>query len=137
MKKKVAIPIWSGRVCTVFDFASQLLIVDLEGGKELKRNEYALGNVPPLIHASRLLHLNVQVLICGSISSSLANIVINNGIRIIPFICGDVDEVLNAYITGSLADPRFRLPGFIPTPGGYWKGHRGFRGSRKNKKLKY
>ena len=135
-KKIVAIPIWSGRVCTVFDFANQLLIVDLEGGKELKRNKYALGNVPPLIHASRLLHLNVQVLICGSISSSLANIVINNGIRIIPFICGDVDEVLNAYITGSLTDPQFRLPGCIPTPGGYWKGRRAFRGGRK-KKLNY
>ncbi|GAF89127.1 unnamed protein product, partial [marine sediment metagenome] len=127
-KTRVAIPIWSGRVCTVFDFAQRLLIVDLDGGKELERKEYVLENVPPLIRASRLLHLNVQVLICGAISSSLASLVSKYGIKIIPSICGDIDEVLNAYITGSLATPRFRLPGYTPTPGGYWKGHRRFRG---------
>ena len=130
-KTRVAIPIWSGRVCTVFDFAQRLLIVDLEGGKELERKEYSLENVPPLIRASRLLHLNVQVLICGAISNSLASLVINYGIRIIPFICGDIDEILNAYTTGSLAAPQFRLPGFTLTPGGYRKDHQRFRGGRK------
>ena len=130
-KTRLAIPIWSGRVCTVFDFSQRLLVVDFEGNKELERKEYALENLPSMIRASRLLRLNVQVLICGAVSSSLAGLVSNYGIRIIPFICGDIDEVLNAYITGSLADPRFRLPGCTPTPGGYWKGHRGFRGGRK------
>ena len=130
-KTRLAIPIWSGRVCTVFDFAQQLLIVDFEGNDELERKEYALENVPPLIRASRLLRLNVQVLICGAISSSLASLVSNYGIKIIPSICGDIDEVLNAYITGSLSSPRFRLPGYTPIPGGYWKGHRRFRGGRK------
>ena len=130
-KTRVAIPIWSGRVCTVFDFAQRLLIVDFEGNKELERKEYALENVPPLIRASRLLHLNVQVLICGAISSSLASFVSNYKIRTIPFICGDIDEVLNAYITGSLAAQRFRLPGCASTPVGYRKGHRRFRGGRK------
>jgi len=115
----------------VFDFAQRLLIVDWEGGKELERREYALENVPPLIRASRLLHLNVQVLICGAVSNSLASLVSNYGIRIIPSICGDIDEVLNAYLTGSLAAPRFRLPGFTSSTGGDWKGHRRFRGGRK------
>jgi len=115
----------------VFDFAQQLLIVDFEGNDELERKEYTLENVPPLIRTSRLLRLNVQVLICGAISSSLASLVSNYGIKIIPSICGDIDEVLNAYITGSLAAPRFRLPGYTPTPGGYGKVHRRFRGGRK------
>jgi len=115
----------------VFDFAQRLLIVDWEGGKELERREYALENVPPLIRASRLLHLKVQVLICGALSSSLASLVSNYGIRIIPSICGDIDEVLNAYLTGSLTAPRFRLPGFTPFVGGDRKGHRRFHGGRK------
>jgi len=130
-KTRVAIPIWSDRVCTVFDFAQRLLIVDLEGNKEFERKEHALGNVPPLIRASRILHLNAQILICGAISSSLASIVINYGITIIPFICGDVDEVLNAYMTGSLADPRFRLPGSTHTFGECRKEHSGLRGGKK------
>ena len=130
-KTRVAIPIWSGRVCTVFDFSQRLLVLDFEGSKELERKEYAFENMPPLIRASRLLHFNVQVLICGAISSSLASLVINYGIRVIPFICGNVDEVLNAYITGSLAAPWLRLPGCASTPGIYRKGHRGFRGNRK------
>ena len=130
-KTRVAIPVWADRVCTVFDFAQRLLIVDLEGNKEFERKEHALGNVPPLIRASRMLHLNAQVLICGAISGSLASLVINNGITIIPFICGDVNEVLNAYITGSLVDPRFRLPGSTHTFGERRNEYSGFRGGRK------
>lgn len=130
-KTRLAIPIWSGRVCTVFDFAQRFLVVDFEGNKELDRKEYVLENVPPLIRASRLLHLNVQVLICGAISSSLASFVNNYGIRTIPFICGDIEEVLNAYIAGSLSSPRFRLPGCVSTPGGYRKSHRSFHRGRK------
>ena len=130
-KTRVAIPIWSDRLCTVFDFANHLLIVDLEGGKVLKRNEYALGNMPPLILANRLLNLNVRVLICGAVSRPLASLVSNYGIKIIPFICGDIEEVLHAYITGSLADQRFYLPGCTSTSELYRKGHRGFHGGIK------
>ena len=130
-KTRLAIPIWSGRVCTVFDFAQRLLIVDFEGKEEIGRMEYALENVPPLIRANRLLRLDVQVLLCGAVSRSLACLVSDYGIRIIPFICGDIKEVLHAYMTGSLSSPRFRLPGCASTSGVYRKGHRGFHGGRK------
>jgi hypothetical protein len=32
-------------------------------------------------------------------------------VRVLPFIAGDVDEVIQAYITGELNRPRFAMPG--------------------------
>ena len=108
---RVAIPIWSSRVCTVFDFAQRLLIVDLEGGKELRQKEYTLENIPPLIRASRLLHLNAQILICGAISKPLRFVADNYGIQVHPFITGKTREVIHAWLEGNLKDEAFIMPG--------------------------
>ena len=35
-------------------------------------------------------------------------------IRIIPFVAGGVEEVLDAYLTNGLCDSRFRMPGSKP-----------------------
>jgi hypothetical protein len=35
------------------------------------------------------------------------------GSRLIPFICGEADEVLDAYLEGSLASPRFMMTGYL------------------------
>jgi len=39
---KVAIPIWQGKVSSVFDFADELLLIELENGIEKSRNEVSL-----------------------------------------------------------------------------------------------
>ena len=119
--KRIAMSIWEGRVCTVFDYAQRLLVVNFENRKKPWRKEYSMENVPPLIRASRLLHLDVQVLIRGAVSRSLANLVKNNGISFIPFVCGEIEDVLNAYIDGSISSPRFCLPGCAKHLDGYRK----------------
>lgn len=109
---KVAIPVWAGQVSTVFDFTHSLLLVELHSGKEASRSEIPLDESPSLSRAGILSRLGVNVLICGAISRSLATVVAGYGIEIIPFVTGMVDEVLDAYLTGRLADARFFLPGY-------------------------
>ncbi|NOQ45946.1 MAG: hypothetical protein GQ559_04625 [Desulfobulbaceae bacterium] len=131
---KVAIPIWSGRVSTVFDFAHRLLLVEFDGSDEMGRSELPLHGSFAIMRAKRLSHLGVEVLICGAISRPLARMVASQGIEIIPFISGTVSEVLNAYLNGQLADPRFCLPGCRPGAGRHrQKGHC-FHGGRENRK---
>ena len=108
---KVAIPAWTGQVSTVFDFARSLVLVELHSGKEVSRSEIPLDEYPSISRAGALSRLGVKVLICGAISRSLATVVTGYGIEIIPFVSGMVDEVLDAYLTGELADARFLLPG--------------------------
>ena len=108
---KIAISIWNGFVANVFDFADQLLIVDVEDQAEVGRSEVQLGQQAIQKRASLLTKLNVDVLICGGISQSLASMLAASNIEVIPFVTGQVDEVLNAYLSNQLAEPQFLQPG--------------------------
>ena len=129
---RIAIPIWDDRVSSAFDFAHRLLLVDIERGCEIKRKEISLlpESIPE--KANRLKTLGVKVLICGAISRSLASQVMASGIRVLPYVVGQVDEILGAYLTGKLVQPQFALPGSWP---GARKGFRRGRRSPRSHKL--
>jgi predicted Fe-Mo cluster-binding NifX family protein len=123
---KIAIPIWDDRVSGAFDFAHRLLLVDIEHGRETGRAEISLlpESIPE--KANRLKALGAEVLICGAISRSLASQVGACGVRVLPYVVGQVDEILKAYLTGKLIQPQFALPGC-------WPGARkGFRRRRRS-----
>lgn len=126
----VAIPVWSDQISTVFDFAHHILLVELDAGNEIGRNEHPLQEGPPIFRANKLSRFGVDVLICGAISRPLARIVASHGIEIIPFVSGTVNDVLNAYLTGRLADSRFCLPGCRPDARKDWKRRHLLSGSR-------
>ena len=108
---RVAIPIWIDQVCNVLDFAQQMLLVELEDGHEVGRREVALSDDPTaLVQGQQLLRLRAQVLICGAVSRPLALFLTRSGVELIPFVRGPVHEVLAAYLSGELNEPRFRLP---------------------------
>ncbi len=106
----VAVPIWQGRVSPVFDVAEQLVLVELEGPRELGRREVALPEQRLDVRARRLAELGVNTLICGAISRPLQALIEAQQIAVIPRVCGEVDEVLAAYGEGRL-DERFAMPG--------------------------
>ncbi|MFO1499022.1 MAG: NifB/NifX family molybdenum-iron cluster-binding protein [Verrucomicrobiota bacterium] len=98
----VAIASSQGRVSPVFDVAGRLTTVRLKGSEELSRAEVALCHGPPADIARHLTELGTSVLICGAISEQLESAVSRRGIRIIPRVCGEIDEVLRAFETGRL-----------------------------------
>lgn len=127
----IAIPIWRERVSTVCDFSRRVLLVDVQGNRELSRSQVLLSDEPALQRAARLERLGVQVLICGAISRPLAWFIKQEGIKLVPYVSGPVDEVLAAYLCGRLTDPRFLLPGSPPAERRRWRYGRGFREGRK------
>jgi predicted Fe-Mo cluster-binding NifX family protein len=108
---KVAIPVWQGNISSVFDFADKLSLAEIEGRTEKNRIEIALPNETIHQKAGRLKELDIDVLICGAISKRLAFLVMGAGIKVIPFVSGQINEVLIAYISGRLTDSRFLMPG--------------------------
>jgi predicted Fe-Mo cluster-binding NifX family protein len=110
-KKKIAIPEWQGQVSTVFDFAGKLLLIDIDGEKEISRTEQLMPEEPFLQRAVRLNNFGVNVLICGAISQALALMISGSGIEVLSDISGSIDEVLNAYLDRELAEQRFSMPG--------------------------
>ena len=122
---RIAIQIWNDRVSSASDFAHRLLLVDTEHSLETGRAEISLL-IPE--KANKRKTLGVRVLICGAISRSLASQVGASGVKVFPYVVGQVDEMLKAYLTDKLVQPQFDLPG--SWPGGRRVSRRRHRSSR-------
>lgn len=108
---KVAMPIWQGRISPVLDAAGRLLVIEYDGSHEITRNEESIaGQYTPQL-ASRLTDLEVDVLICGAISQPLFSLVTARNIKVIPWVTGQIEEILDAYQTNRLQTQRFMMPG--------------------------
>ena len=108
---KLAIPIRNDRVSPVFDSASRLLVVDFEGGAAVSRAEFPFREGGPGARASLLHDLGISTLICGAISNRTAMKVERLGIELLPWIVGDIEEVIEAYRSGTLDSEGFAMPG--------------------------
>lgn len=108
---KVALTVWENRISPVFDSARMVLVAQIEKGAVVGRHYEPLDYELPLSRVSKLSKLGVRVLICGAISQIFANTIEAHGIRIFPFVAGDVNQVLDAYLKGSLLIPSFQMPG--------------------------
>jgi predicted Fe-Mo cluster-binding NifX family protein len=122
---RIAVPDWKGRVSPVFDVARQLLTVDLDGTRELRRNTESLAQTLPPLRADELVRRGVAVLLCGGISVPLLRMLEARGIRVIPGVSGDVEQVLRGYLAGRLADRSFAMPGWLGPGGRRRRGGRG------------
>ena len=108
---KIAIPVWDGKVSPVFDSASRLMVGDVHGRRQKKLFETSIEDFDVTRRCNKLKGLGIELLICGAISSQLRNMLMASGIKVIPWISGQADEVVHAYVDGSLCDGRFVMPG--------------------------
>ncbi|RPH85843.1 MAG: dinitrogenase iron-molybdenum cofactor biosynthesis protein, partial [Desulfobacteraceae bacterium] len=53
----------------------------------------------------------IDTLICGAISRLFHNLLADAGIEVISWVSGSAEEVLKAYLDGTLSQPKFSMPG--------------------------
>jgi len=128
---KIAIPTWNGRVSPVFDTASRLLVVDITEESEVARFETDISAHFLPSKSMRLTGLGIDTLICGAISRPLAYMITTAGIKLIPWISGQVEAVVQAFLTNTLFDPRFIMPGCV---GPWGKGPGGRHGQGRGRR---
>ena len=108
---KIAVTVWDERISPVFDSAHKLLIVDIKNEK-LKKLSYQNFNPQSDARlAENLSHMGVEVLICGAISEMHSTLIEANSIKLIPFISGNVNKVLESYARDNFIPPGFLMPG--------------------------
>lgn len=107
----VAVTVWEERISPVFDASRRLLIARIENTRVVERSYVIFDAGRPSSLARTLTELNVSVLICGAVSQVPANIMVDQGITLIPFIAGKVDRVLEAVAKGISLAPTFVMPG--------------------------
>lgn len=109
--KRLALPTWNDRLSPLFDSATKILLVDVDGGREITRSEVTLREEDLPFRAKRLADLGVDVLLCGAISRSLASMLASSEIVVDSFLTGRVEELLHIYLTGKQPDTAYQMPG--------------------------
>jgi predicted Fe-Mo cluster-binding NifX family protein len=107
----IALSVWNDRIAPVFDVAVQLLLVELEGGKIVKQSLEQLLSESTLGKVIKLQHLGINTLICGAVSSQVKSFLDMYKINVTPFISGDVQEILCAWLTDDFNEIDFAMPG--------------------------
>ncbi len=127
---RLALAMWNGRISPVFDVSRQVHVVDIEDGRVIARHEEALPGTELCAQVSRLSTLAPHVLICGAISRPLADLLAAANVEVISFTAGPVEDVLAAWLAGSLPNPALSMPGCRGRGHCHGKRGRGRRGRR-------
>lgn len=109
---RIALPIWEEKISPVLDTASRLLILESKDQKKFSRKEAVLEEKEISQRCFRIRKLGVDLLICGAVSRSFSDLLQASGVHLISGISGAVEDILDAYFTGKLNQPKFLMPGY-------------------------
>jgi len=126
---RIAVTIWNNRISPVFDVAQNLLMINLDKGEETARHNISLAGLSPPSKIETLKKNNVEMVLCGAISESFLRLLTTSGIRVEPWISGNIEEVIQAMLQNKLSDPCYRMPGCYRFRG-RGKRHRGGKRNR-------
>lgn len=108
---KIALTVWKNRISPLFDSSRVVVLFDVDNNLVKHRHYVVLKSEMPSDRATELVDLDVQILICGAISQIFATMIESHGIKIIPFVSGNVNHVIESYLHGLLDNWNFRMPG--------------------------
>jgi predicted Fe-Mo cluster-binding NifX family protein len=122
-----AFAFWQERIAPVFDTAPKVHIIEVRSGQITGERQEVLPEGDIAQRALRLAQLGVGTLVCGAISMPLRAMVGSYGIQVVPFVAGDLHEVIQAWLRRNLGQSFFRMPGC------YRRGGSRFRGKHDNR----
>lgn len=103
----IAITNWNKIVSPLYDSACCFLMEKADGRRTtLNIRKLSIGDKAQLCYQA-----GVNVVICGAISIIGISLLQDKNIKVISWICGSVDQVLNAYRKGDDLKCNFSMPG--------------------------
>jgi predicted Fe-Mo cluster-binding NifX family protein len=108
---KIALASWNGRIAPVFDVSRMILVMETHHKNILCQKEVMLPQDDLFAKVAQLVNLDIDTLVCGAISRPLAGRVTAHGIHLIPFVAGDIHDVIEACLDHALPHPSFAMPG--------------------------
>lgn len=108
---KTAFPHWDHRIAPVFDTARRIRVVETRSGRIVAETEEGIFQDLMVQKVLRLVELGIGTLVCGAISRPMHGLVTAYGIRVIPFVAGDLQEVIETWHRGRLGAGVFAMPG--------------------------
>lgn len=107
----IGITIWEDQISPLMDAATRLLLVEYNGGAVGGRKVMQLPLSIPWQRVTCIREAGVTLLICGAISREYETMLQSCDIEVMPWIRGNVDEVIEAFVRNGLGDDGYCLPG--------------------------
>jgi predicted Fe-Mo cluster-binding NifX family protein len=109
---KIALTRSHHRIAPLFDSATTVELYETQGyNNETKYIGMHTCERGAKDAIGTLISMNVNVVICGAISSEYEQLLLLHHIDLYAYISGDVEDVLQGWRTGRLHTPYFSMPG--------------------------
>jgi predicted Fe-Mo cluster-binding NifX family protein len=108
---KIALSAWAGQISPVFDSAEHVVLLEMQRGKVVSQTSATFGSRCITDRVAELKTLGADTLICGAVSRPLAEMLKYSGIKVIPFVSGEVRPVIDAFLNGVLPSQELTMPG--------------------------
>jgi predicted Fe-Mo cluster-binding NifX family protein len=108
---RAAVTVWDGRISPVFDVSREAVILTIEDGAVVARRRESIESPTAALKIGRVMELGVETLVCGAISEPLWLELTARGVRVLGFVAGELEEVVQALLAGALPAPSLSMPG--------------------------
>lgn len=108
---RIAIAVSGRDTATTLDFAHELEVVQVKSAEIVKRTREQFNRADDSGRIRQLLSHGIDVLICGAVSRPIVAALENSRIHIFPLVSGPVDDILSAFMTDQLSDPKYLMAG--------------------------
>jgi len=98
----VAIPVFDERISPLLDVSERFVLFEVKDCTVAQRIVVSINAVNERSRIQKLKELGVAVIISGAVSRYLSHIIMENGIRHIPWISGPVDAAIESFLNNTL-----------------------------------
>ncbi len=99
---RVAMPRFGESIAPCFGYSATITIFTIKRGKVMDQVDFRLQSRDILDRVRLLRDQQVGTLICGGLEERLQDMLETNGVRVISWVSGRVDDLLNCFLRGEL-----------------------------------
>jgi predicted Fe-Mo cluster-binding NifX family protein len=108
---RIGVTVWKKQVSPLLDAATQLLLTEVSTEGTRSSEILQMPSSLPWHRVRFIESTGIDTLICGAISRQYESLLQSCKFRVIPWTCGGVDDVLDAFLQGRLSGAAYCLPG--------------------------
>ncbi|KAB1442794.1 NifB/NifX family molybdenum-iron cluster-binding protein [Pseudodesulfovibrio senegalensis] len=101
-KQLVCLACYEDRLASVFDNADEFRFYQVDEDGICPAGHLSLPSKDPMDRTSAILACGVTTLVCGALCGRTERQLVNAGIAVRPWVRGGVEEVLDAFVRGSI-----------------------------------
>jgi len=98
----IAIPVFEERISPLLDVSERFVLFEVKDKIVIQKIVISINAETDRFRIQKLKELGVAVLICGAVSRYLSHIIIETGMKFIPWISGSIDEVIKSFLNDTI-----------------------------------